>query len=317
MNSNPSDRHLEAERFSEVLLTIVDHLDAMVAYWDVNQVCLFANTAYQEWFGKTREEMVGLTLKELLGPLYPKNLPYIVAALAGQRQVFEREIPTPDGRIRYSLATYTPHIVNSQVRGMIAHVADVAPLKKLEQELQTAKAKAEQLATHDFLTGLPNRVLLLDRIVQALALAKRKHQMVAVFSLDIDDFKKVNDTYGHGEGDRLLVEFATRAKNILRESDTLTRLGGDEFLLLAPEIESDVQVETMANRILERMRQPFQLGEATILPTLSMGIALYPRHGATPETLITNSDRALYGAKKLGKNRYAFANQGETQEPTA
>lgn len=313
MESNPRGHHLEPEKYYEIVLNIVDHLDAMVAYWSIDQVCLFANRAYQDWFGKTREQVIGMTMEELLGPLYSKNLPYIVAALEGQTQVFEREIPRPDGRIRHSLATYTPHIVDGQVRGMIVHVADVTRMKMLEQELQAAKAKAEQLATHDFLTGLPNRVLLLDRIVRALALAKRKHQMVAVLNLDIDDFKKVNDTYGHGEGDQLLIEIAARAKNLLRESDTLTRLGGDEFLLLAPEVESDEQVETMADRILERMRLPFELGEATISPTFSLGIALYPRDGTTPEALIASSDRALYVAKKLGKNRYAFANQVETQ----
>lgn len=313
IESKPRVCNLEAETFHEIILNIVDHLDAMVAYWNINQVCLFANSAYKEWFGKTRQEVIGLTMEQLLGPLYPKNLPYIVAALEGKRQVFEREIPAPDGRIRYSLATYTPHIVDGQVRGMIAHVADVTRLKMMEQELQAAKAKAEQLATHDFLTGLPNRVLLVDRIAQAVALAKRKNQLVAVLTLDIDDFKKVNDTYGHGEGDRLLVEIATRAKSLLRESDTLTRMGGDEFLLLAPGVESDDQAEAMADRILERMRQPFELGKATISPTFSLGIALFPRHGTTPEALIASSDRALYEAKKLGKNRHAFANQGETR----
>lgn len=313
MKSNPRDHHPGTKEIPEIVLNLVDHLDALAAYWDINKVCVFANIAYRDWLGKTREEAVGLTMEELLGPLYPKNLPYILAAYEGQVQVFEREIPTPEGRIRYSLVTYTPHIVDGQVQGMFVHAADVTPLKKLERELQAAKAKAEELATHDFLTGLPNRVLLPDRITQALALAKRKHQMVAVLSLDIDDFKKVNDTYGHGAGDQLLVEIATRTKSSLRESDTVTRMGGDEFLLLAPEIESVAQAEAMAGRILETVMQPFQLGSATISPTLSLGIALYPHHGTTPEALIANSDRALYVAKNLSKNRYAFANQEETQ----
>ena len=128
------------------------------------------------------------------------------------------------------------------------------------EQLKVAKAKAEELATHDFLTGLPNRVLLLDRVTQALALAKRKHQMVALLCLDIDDFKRVNDTYGHAVGDQLLVEMAARMKSSLRESDTITRLGGDEFLLLAPEIESVTQAEGIASHILEIVRGPFDLG---------------------------------------------------------
>jgi diguanylate cyclase (GGDEF)-like protein/PAS domain S-box-containing protein len=290
----------------EIVLNLVDHLDAMLAYWDINQVCVFANDAYRDWFGKTREQLLGITLCDLLGPLYPLNLPYIQAAYAGQKQVFEREIPTPDGQLRHSLATYTPHLVDGVVRGLFVHVADVTPLKLLEQEVKAAKAKAELLATHDFLTGLPNRVLLHDRITHALALAKRQHRMFAVLTVDIDDFKKVNDTYGHGEGDRLLVEIANRIKGTLRDVDTVARFGGDEFIALIPEIDSRSQVEVVAARLLAAVRQPFNLGSDTITPACSLGIALYPAHGTTLEALMVNSDRALYAAKRRSKSCYAF-----------
>ena len=284
----------------------------MLAYWDINQVCVFANNAYRDWFGKNREQILGTTLSELLGPLYPKNLPHIQAAYAGHKQVFERDIPTPDGRLRHSLATYTPHIVDGVVRGIFVHVADVTPLKLMEQELKTAKAEAELLATHDFLTGLPNRVLLQDRITQALALAKRQQSMLAVLSLDIDDFKKVNDTYGHREGDRLLVEIASRMKGTLRDEDTVARFGGDEFIALIPEISSESQMKIVADRLLAAMKQPLRLGSETTTPACSMGIALYPAHGATPDALVNNSDRALYAAKRRGKNCYAFFDGEET-----
>jgi diguanylate cyclase (GGDEF)-like protein/PAS domain S-box-containing protein len=290
----------------DIVLDLVNHLDAMVAYWDAQQVCVFANDAYQAWFGKTGAEIIGHTLAELLGPLYALNLPYIQGAYAGQTQVFERAIPTPAGGVRHSLATYTPRLVDGQVRGIFVHVADVSPLKKLERELQLAKAQAEHLATHDFLTGLPNRVLMLDRIVQALAAAKRQQQMVGVLSLDIDDFKQINDQHGHGAGDQVLIESATRMRDALRESDSVTRMGGDEFLVLAPQIETQAQVEALAARLLETVRQPLQLAAGTVTPTFSLGIALYAQDGLTPEALIANSDRALYAAKRLGKNCFAF-----------
>jgi PAS domain S-box-containing protein len=140
----------ESKRLCEIVLNLVDHLDAMVAYWDINQTCIFANDAYRSWFGKSGEEVVGLTMQQLLGPLYAKNLPYIRAAYDGHRQVFEREIPTPGGDVRSSLATYTPDWVDGRVLGIFVHVADVTPLKKLERELNAAKDKAEYLATHDF-----------------------------------------------------------------------------------------------------------------------------------------------------------------------
>ena len=302
-------QHTYAE-ISKLLLDLVDHLDAMVAYWDINQTCQFANIAYRDWFGKTRQEIIGTTLESLLGPLYILNLPYIRAAYAGERQVFERDIPAPDGRIRHSLATYIPHIMEGKVWGIFVHVADITPLKKLEHELRRAKAEAERLATHDFLTGLPNRVLLLDRVSQAIALSKRTRRRVAVITIDIDNFKQLNDTWGHDAGDQFLIEIALRLTHSLRECDSVTRLGGDEFLLLVPEIESSTQVESMANRILESINMPFQTHNTTLSPTCSMGIAIYPQEGTTPEALIANSDRALYLAKKLGKNRYAFPVHG-------
>ncbi|GAB2813311.1 PAS domain-containing protein [Ferruginibacter profundus] len=128
----------------EMGLLVSDHITAMLAYWDTNQVCRFANNAYIEWFGKSKEEMIGkITMKELLGPLYEKNLPHIKAALAGEKQVFEREIPVAGKGIRHSLATYTPHIANNQVKGFFVHVADVTYIKELEAKL--LKSKQEML----------------------------------------------------------------------------------------------------------------------------------------------------------------------------
>lgn len=119
---------------AELALRVADQVSAMLAYWNSEQVCLFANEAYQAWFGKSRAEVVGSTMRELLGPLYELNLPYIRRALAGETQVFERSIPTPSGEVRESLATYTPDIVDGVVRGLFVHVADVSAMKALEAE---------------------------------------------------------------------------------------------------------------------------------------------------------------------------------------
>lgn len=125
---------------------VTDHISAMLAYWDQNLVCRFANSAYVEWFGKTKEEMVDkITIKDLLGPLYEKNLPFISKALKGESQTFEREIPLPTGDIRHSLANYYPDIVDGEVMGFFVHVADVTPLKLMEIELlKTNKKVIEQ-----------------------------------------------------------------------------------------------------------------------------------------------------------------------------
>jgi PAS domain S-box-containing protein len=117
-------------------LNVADHVDAMLAYWDKDLVCRFANAAYLDWFGVHREDMIDkITLPELLGPLYEKNRPHITAALKGEHQVFEREIKTPSGQVRHSLATYAPDVVRGEVQGFFVHVADIGAVKKLEAEL--------------------------------------------------------------------------------------------------------------------------------------------------------------------------------------
>lgn len=126
----------EQANLESIGLRVADHVSAMLAYWDKDQVCRFANAAYRDWFGKTRQEMVGkITLKKLLGPIYDQNLPYILGALEGKLQTFEREIRIPSGGIRYSIANYFPDIVNGEVQGFFVHVADITNLKLLEREL--------------------------------------------------------------------------------------------------------------------------------------------------------------------------------------
>lgn len=122
----------------QLALNVVNQIPAMVAYWDKRQICLFSNEAYRDWFGRSPEEMKGMHMRELLGPLYELNLPYILAALDGKKQVFERRIPLPDGSIRESIATYMPDIVDGEVRGFSVQVADVTTLREREAALEQA-----------------------------------------------------------------------------------------------------------------------------------------------------------------------------------
>lgn len=302
------NRRLSVRPTCELALEVVDHITAMVAYWDLNQVCRFANNAYWAWFGRTRDEVVGRTMQEVLGPLYALNLPYIEAVLSGETQVFERAIPIPSGTgYRHSIATYIPDIVEGRVQGFFVHVADVTPLKLLQQQLEEANQRAEHLALHDFLTGLPNRRLFEDRLTTAISMSKRNSQVTGLLAIDMDDFKKVNDIYGHHAGDRLLKETASRIRLALRESDTLARIGGDEFVVVAVNVTSQAAAEGLAARILEAGSRPLSCDENTLLPTFSIGIAMCPDHGETSEELMRSADRALYEAKRLGKNHCAVA----------
>ena len=174
----------------------------------------------------------------------------------------------------------------------------------------TERKEAEEVinfqAYHDLLTRLPNRALFKDRLGLAISHAKRKKQHLAVIFLDLDRFKVVNDTLGHAMGDRLLQIAGQRLQKCLREDDTLSRFGGDEFTLLLTDVKSNVDAVVVVEKILKELKQPFVFGGNEIFVGASIGIAMYPEAGTTLETLIKNSDTAMYHVKGQGKNGYQF-----------
>jgi len=175
--------------------------------------------------------------------------------------------------------------------------------------LATSLAKANKeltyLAQHDGLTKLPNRMLLEDRIAQAIARADRDNGGFALLFLDLDGFKTINDAFGHHVGDRLLIEVAHRIGKLVRREDTFARFGGDEFVVLAA-IQEPADAAAMANKIVQAIEEPFQLFERELRISTSIGIALYPANGVQLRDLITNADAAMYHAKALGRNGYSF-----------
>ncbi|HEX9398410.1 MAG TPA: EAL domain-containing protein [Burkholderiales bacterium] len=173
-------------------------------------------------------------------------------------------------------------------------------------ELQEAKARAQHLADHDALTGLPNRRLLEDRLTQALALSQRNRQHTAAMFVDIDRFKAINDTLGHSIGDALLKEISQRLVNQLRVGDTICRIGGDEFVVVLPEVKRASDVAQVAQKVIEQLSLPVPIEGHDLIVTASIGIAVYPEDGADAETLIRNADAAMYHAKELGRANYQF-----------
>lgn len=147
---------LEESELSRLALSVIDRIPAMIAYWDRDEVCRFANQAYQRWFGRSREQLIGTHLRDLLGPIYPLNRPYVLAALAGEEQTFERQIPVPDGSaMRDSIATYTPDLRDGVVMGFFVHVADVTALKAHERHLaHLVRERDRALAEARTLRGL-------------------------------------------------------------------------------------------------------------------------------------------------------------------
>jgi diguanylate cyclase (GGDEF)-like protein len=174
-------------------------------------------------------------------------------------------------------------------------------------KLEDSNKLLKSLALHDVLTGLPNRRLLMDRLSLAIAHARRNKSAMAVIYLDLDGFKLINDTLGHDVGDTLLNMVAVRLVAAVRQEDTVARLGGDEFVIVLWELSNGEGVSKPVSKMIEVLSQPYDIQGRSVSMTASAGGSIYPTHGADAETLMKSADRALYEAKRTGKNGYRIA----------
>ncbi len=189
-------------------------------------------------------------------------------------------------------------------------IIDTIEAHTLAEENEKAKVELTHLAQHDALTGLPNRILLDDRLAQAIALARRQNKQFAVMFLDLDRFKEINDSLGHAVGDQLLQSVAKRLVADVRSSDTVCRQGGDEFVILLADIEHAKDAAISAQKILATLTVPHRINQLELVVSVSIGISIYPDDGADAETLIKSADTAMYHAKDGGRNNYRFFEPG-------
>lgn len=224
--------------------------------------------------------------------------------LAGKLDEFsmEYECSSP-GRPRWFVAHVSRLSGGRAVNAVISH-EDVTTLKLAEEA-------ANQLAHFDPLTRLPNRLLLEDRLQQALVHAERDAQQVAILFLDLDRFKQVNDTLGHDAGDQLLKAVAKRLRSCVRRSDTVARLGGDEFVMVLYPVLKMRHVEAVAEKIQGLLAEPYLIAGQEIESTVSVGISVYPNDGETVAALLRNADLAMYRAKERGRNNVQFVSPRE------
>jgi diguanylate cyclase (GGDEF)-like protein/PAS domain S-box-containing protein len=415
-----SDSFAQSERF---IRFITDAMPALVAYWDKDLRCKFANRAYTEWWGKTPEYIKSATLKEVMGEsLFSVNESFIRGALAGEPQHFERYLTKPDGSVGHVLANYVPDTdAHGKVLGFIIIVTDIKSLRIAESEVKLAASiyqniaegvmvtdmngvilsvnpafteitgypaqeavghtprllrsdrhntefhasvwsqikeqgqwKGElwnrrksgevylgwqtitkipgvtsdtsryvsvfhditdtwtrnednrHLAFHDALTNLPNRSLLLERLERRIVASKRDPRRIAVMFIDLDRFKEVNDTLGHASGDELLIVIARKLQSLVRTSDTVARIGGDEFVIKLDNPATMNEVVQIADRVVAVIGEPVDIHGNMVQVGASIGVAMYPDDGASAAELLASADTAMYAAKRAGKNRYAF-----------
>ena len=286
----------------EKLRLFADNVPAMTVSWDDKLRCRFANKVFTEFFGLAGADIIGKHVREVLGEeVYREIEGHFVQVLQGQAVTYQRTRKLENGEIRYLEIKLLPHIGDQgKVLGCFAVTTDITEHKLAAERIQL-------VAHHDSLTGLPNRLLFNDRLNQAVSLAKRDSRQFALLYLDLDRFKPVNDTLGHTAGDEVLQAVAARIRSEVRESDTVARVGGDEFAVILPDIARREEAETVARKIIAALVAPFQLDsqKQSIDIEASIGIALYPSDAQDADALIKAADAAMYGAKQVGSG-YRF-----------
>lgn len=301
---------IQTDTYLERYKKIVSSSDDLLSFIDKEYRYLAVSEGYLSFFAKEKAEIVGHSMPELFGEDYFQHelKPISDRALSGES--FEREcwIKTPSGEYRYLHIKYFPHYEKKggDVVAYVVSARDITEKKLNEEKLIASEKELDFLAHNDSLTGLPNRILLHDRIAHAIATSNRGSTMVALCFIDLDNFKKINDSFGHSYGDNILKQFANRVHAVIRACDTLSRLGGDEFILLVENIKEKSEIERIVEKIQNVFDEPFIVNTQKFFLSASIGISYYPDHGMDSESLIKNADSAMYKAKDLGKNTYAF-----------
>ena len=240
----------------------------------------------------SREKLVGKVLTEVRPFMISSGLIHNYREVVRTGVPFIGEVFIDDDMIK---ATWLNVQAIKLGDGLAITSRDMTERKRLTDHIS-------HLAHYDQLTGLPNRTLMQDRLETAILRARRNHQRVAVFMLDIDQFKSINDTLGHSSGDALLVAVGKRLRSSVRESDTIARMGGDEFVIVMADFQSLEDVERCGLQIVERVAKPTVVGDREINVTVSVGLCIYPDHGPEAEQLLRNADAAMYAVKNSGRN---------------
>ncbi len=291
----------EALRESEARYrAIVEDQTELICRFLPDGTLTFVNEAYCRYFGKKREELIGSSFK----PLIPEDDQEFIAdqfaylSLENPVVTYEHRVILPDEQIRWQQWTDRA-LFNDQ--GRLVEFQSVG--RDITEQVR-AEEQLVYIATRDALTGLPNRRLFNDRLYLELMHAQRNRQKLAVMLLDLDYFKGVNDSLGHGVGEKLLKAVGERLASSLRKSDTVARTGGDEFPLIVPGIAREEDLARVAPKILELFRKPFVFDDYEIAITTSIGVAMYPDDGEDGDTLMKRADIAMYYAKDQGRDNY-------------
>lgn len=290
--------YAETRRFREAL----DYVTSFVYMKDTQSRYVYANRTTLELFGVSAAELEGCGDARFFPPNTVKRLREIDSRVfTGEQTTEEVDVVFADGSHRVYLEIKAPiysDTPDKAIWGLLGISTDITPIKEHEQYL-------EHIAHYDVLTGLPNRVLLADRLQQTMAQTQRRERLLAVAYIDLDGFKTINDSYGHDAGDQLLMIVASNMKHTLREGDTLARLGGDEFVAVLLDLENMAASVPMLSRLLAAAAEPVDFDELRLQVSASIGVTFFPQgEDVDADQLLRQADQAMYQAKLAGKNNY-------------
>ena len=291
----------------KLLSDILENVTAHIYMKDTQGRYLFANRLLREQFDAPMEEIVGYDDYKFFDADTAANMrkdDLRVLQDGEMLQIEETNFNILTGVANVFLSVKLPlRREDGSIYALCGISTDITERKEIEEHMR-------HMAQYDGLTHLPNRALFSDRLQQALAAAKRERNHLALMFLDLDKFKPINDTYGHAVGDLLLKEAAQRIQDCLRASDTAARIGGDEFVVLLPVIEAEQDAGIVGEKIRHALVQPFELAGHTLNISSSIGVAVYPEHGADEKLLVKSADIAMYHAKKNGRDNVKMYQPG-------
>ncbi|MDP6960051.1 MAG: sensor domain-containing diguanylate cyclase [Dehalococcoidia bacterium] len=259
---------------------------------------VYSNQFFRELLGADGDQVLGQSWENFFVDAQERENLMVKFSVEDEVRNFELRLRRIDGEVMWGLASMSEIPVEEESLLLFAFV-DITRLK-------SAEAAIQHLADHDQLTGLPARRLLQSRLDQVIVRAAQTEAQIGVFFIDLDGFKNINDTFGHNIGDLVLKETANRLADSVQEKDMVARLGGDEFLIVAEE-QGSQSAESIGKLVLDNVSRAIETAEGEVKISASIGIALYPDNGLTPEELIKAADNAMYGVKKTGKGAIAFA----------
>lgn len=291
---------IQAEAQLNLFAKVFENALEGISITDVEGTILTINKAFSDITGYTEEEAIGKNPRILKSDRHDESFYKAMWDKIIQHGHWVGEI----WNRRKSGEAYPEILSISAIKNSKGETTHYAAVFHDISDMKSQEELIKHQAYHDALTGLPNRALALDRLDIAIAHSKRQEDCIAVFFLDMDNFKYVNDSLGHTTGDILLQNVAARLKRLVRDQDTVARLGGDEFLIIADGLHSEQDAMDLADRLLEGFKKPFVVNDLELFVTLSIGISFYPNDGKDADTLIKNADAAMYQSKSQGKNSY-------------